>query len=615
VFIMSASMSPEQMAEVRELFDKFDTNKNGQLSYEEVNLVLKDAGTAVPGYKLRQMFQAADTNGDGFLDFEEFVQAIYSDVKKNQDTGFKAVVKQVGNVQQFGGSSHASAEGTTHSLAEDEKNAFVDWINFALAEDKDLKSVIPMPEDGNHLFDSCHDGVMIAKLINSSVPDTIDERALNKTKLSIYKMHENQTLVINSAKAIGCNIVNIGAQDLVDGVPHLCLGMIWQIIRIGLLARINLANCPGLARLLEGDETLEDLLALPAEQILLRWFNYHLREAGHPRRVANFSGDIKDSENYVVLLKQIAPKHLGIDTSALGEMDTTKRAEQMLLSAEKMDCRRFVKPRDVVKGNPKLNLAFVANLFNTHPALEPLEEIEIIEETREEKTFRNWMNSLGVDPFVNNLYQDLRDGLVLLQLFDKVYPGIVDWKARVNHPPFKAMGGNMKKLENDGYVIELGLGKKFSLVGIDGKDIFDGSKTLTLALVWQLMRAYTLEILKRLSGSDKPVSDSDIVAWVNQKLRDSGKSSKISSFKDQSIATSIPVIDLVDAIKPGSIDYSYVIQNASSEQDKLNNAKYAVSMARKVGAGVYALPEDLAEVNQKMVMTVFACLMSSSFQK
>lgn len=30
--------------------------------------------------------------------------------------------------------------------------------------------------------------------------------------------------------------------------------------------------------------------------------------------------------------------------------------------------------------------------------------------------FRNWMNSLGVAPFVSNLYQDLKDGLVLLQV-------------------------------------------------------------------------------------------------------------------------------------------------------------------------------------------------------
>jgi plastin-1 len=38
------------------------------------------------------------------------------------------------------------------------------------------------------------------------------------------------------------------------------LGLLWQIIRIGLFAGINLQNCPGLTRLLEGDETLADLL-------------------------------------------------------------------------------------------------------------------------------------------------------------------------------------------------------------------------------------------------------------------------------------------------------------------------------------------------------------------
>jgi len=37
-------------------------------------------------------------------------------------------------------------------------------------------------------------------------------------------------------------------------------------------------------------------------------------------------------------------------------------------------------------------------------------------------------------------------------------------------------------------------------------------------------------------------------------------------------------------------------------------------MARKIGAQVYALPEDIVEVKSKMVMTVFACLMTKDFQ-
>lgn len=36
-------------------------------------------------------------------------------------------------------------------------------------------------------------------------------------------------------------------------------------------------------------------------------------------------------------------------------------------------------------------------------------------------------------------------------------------------------------------------------------------------------------------------------------------------------------------------------------------------MARKIGAKVYALPEDIVEVKPKMVMTVFACLMGRDY--
>ena len=73
-------------------------------------------------------------------------------------------------------------------------------------------------------------------MINLSVADTIDERAINKPesgkKLSLHKIHENMTLALNSASSIGCNIVNIGAEDLEKGKPHLVLGLLWQIIKV-----------------------------------------------------------------------------------------------------------------------------------------------------------------------------------------------------------------------------------------------------------------------------------------------------------------------------------------------------------------------------------------------
>ena len=88
-------------------------------------------------------------------------------------------------------------------------------------------------------------------MMNFSCPDTIDERAINKKSLTLYTKHENLTLALTSAQAIGCNVVNIDAHDLAKGKPHLVLGLLWQIIRIGLFNQITLEHCPGLAQLLQ----------------------------------------------------------------------------------------------------------------------------------------------------------------------------------------------------------------------------------------------------------------------------------------------------------------------------------------------------------------------------
>lgn len=50
------------------------------------------------------------------------------------------------------------------------------------------------------------------------MPGTIDERAINtKRVINPWERNENHTLCLNSAKAIGCTVVNIGTQDLVEG--------------------------------------------------------------------------------------------------------------------------------------------------------------------------------------------------------------------------------------------------------------------------------------------------------------------------------------------------------------------------------------------------------------
>ena len=46
---------------------------------------------------------------------------------------------------------------------------------------------------------------------------------------------------------------------------------------------------------------------------------------------------------------------------------------------------------------------------------------------------------------------------------------------------------------------------KFTLIGIQGSDIYDGIQTLTLGFVWQLMREHVISTLKSLSSHGKEV--------------------------------------------------------------------------------------------------------------
>ncbi|KAH8237584.1 hypothetical protein KR038_000718 [Drosophila bunnanda] len=623
---------------LEEQLPDLDANKDGFIDLHELKDALNQVGFKLAGYQVREMideFKSKQrTAHQGKLNLEEF-ETLCLDLKsKDVASTFKTVVSKKENLETLGGMSSISSEGTTHSVRLEEQLAFSDWINSNLGHDKDLQHLLPIDSEGKRLYLSIKDGILLCKIINHSCPDTIDERAINKKSLTVYREFENLTLALVSSQAIGCNIVNIDAHDLAKGKPHLVLGLLWQIIRIGLFSHITLDSCPGLAGLLFDNERLEDLMKMSPEAILLRWVNHHLERAGISRRCTNFQSDIVDSEIYSHLLKQIAGNDADVNLDALREADLQQRAEIMLQQAAKLNCRSFLTPQDVVNGVYKLNLAFVANLFNNHPGLdkpEQIEGLESIEETREEKTYRNWMNSMGVSPHVNWLYSDLADGLVIFQLFDVIKPGIVNW-SKV-HKRFTPLRKFMEKLENCNYAVDLGKQLKFSLVGIAGQDLNDGNATLTLgkpntlificnfvviitivslALIWQLMRAYTLSILSRLANTGNPIIEKEIVQWVNNRLADAGKQSQLRNFNDPAIADGKIVIDLIDAIKEGSINYE-LVRTSGTQEDNLANAKYAISMARKIGARVYALPEDITEVKPKMVMTVFACMMALDY--
>ena len=65
----------------------------------------------------------------------------------------------------------------------------------------------------------------------------------------------------------------------------------------------------------------------------------------------------------------------------------------------------------------------------------------------------------------------------------------------------------------------------------------------------------------------------EIISWVNERLEGSGKESRITSFQDSKISSALPVIDLIDAIKPGVINYELLQEGGNYEVriQSLNN--------------------------------------------
>ena len=190
------------------------------------------------------------------------------------------------------------SEGTV-VFEEREKSAYAEHLQNLLSNnnnhdqhhDKHASSLAKyLPLKASNLIENMRDGVLIGHLLESLIPGsvpwskmdlTVDLADANSKKV-IFEVTNNLNCVIEAAKKNKqLVVVNIGANDLLEGKKDLVLGLLWQIVRAHLLASVNLQSHPELIRLLKPGESLQSLLSLKSETILLRWFNYHLQRSGY----------------------------------------------------------------------------------------------------------------------------------------------------------------------------------------------------------------------------------------------------------------------------------------------------------------------------------------------
>uniref|UniRef100_M1B3A2 Fimbrin n=1 Tax=Solanum tuberosum TaxID=4113 RepID=M1B3A2_SOLTU len=551
-------------------------NHSGKVTLEDLPPVLcklKAFQGTLNEDDIKAIFSESSSDMSEEIDFESFLRAYLN---------LQARATAKGDSKTSSSFLKATTTTLRHTISESERGSYVAHINSFLRDDPFLKDFLPIDPSTNQLFDLAKDGVLLCKLINIAVSGTIDERAINTKKvLNPWERNENHTLCLNSAKAIGCTVVNIGTQDLIEA------------------------------------REVEELMSLSPEKVLLKWMNFHLKKAGYKKEVTNFSSDLKDGEAYAHLLNTLAPEHG--TTNTLDTEDPTERANLILEQAEKLDCQRYVTPKDIVEGSANLNLAFVAQIFQHRNGLTAdttkLSFAVMMEDdaqtSREERCFRLWINSLGTDTYVNNLFEDVRTGWVLLEVLDKISQGLVNWK-QATKPPIKMP---FRKVENCNQVISIGKELNFSLVNVAGSDIVQGNKKLILAFLWQLMRFSMLQLLINLKfhALGKEITDADILNWANSKVKNAGRKSQIESFKDKNISSGKFFLELLSAVEPRVVNWSLVTRGKTDEDKKLN-ATYTISVARKLGCSIFLLPEDIIEVNQKMMLTLTASIMYWSLQ-
>jgi len=174
------------------------------------------------------------------------------------------------------------------SFSEAEKRGLVDYVNAELSN----CNIDPTTDE---IFEEVKSGVLLCELLETIEPGILSGKINNEPK-NQFEVNENHDKAIEGSKKLGCNIVNVGPNDIVEGRKHLVLGVLWQIVRVGLLRQV--AN-------LSAKFNTDLDLGLPPEQILLLWINHHLKVAGVNRVATNFGDDLKDGEVLAHVLNQL----------------------------------------------------------------------------------------------------------------------------------------------------------------------------------------------------------------------------------------------------------------------------------------------------------------------
>jgi plastin-1 len=573
---------------------------------------------------------------------------------------------------------------------------FTSWVNDVLAADPQLAGVrVPMDLEAATpaLYTNFRDGILPAKLVYTIAPESIDVRAVSWTavpvavetsagrssensgeedldavfladhSLGTYASSaapalDNLRLAIAAASAAGCLVPReVSAAALARASPQAVLDFTWMLFKLQLLSPVSLARgVPGLVRLAQEGEEINDLLKLGSEGLLLRWVNYQLELANSSLAgsVDAWGPRLADGTVFCAIIRTLAPQvaadvpKTDNNAKALGPEGAVTAA---LSAAFAGGVPAWFSVEGIVGSNPRLQMAFAAYLFRLNPNMTPLAPLTAAQKlaagprgrlsrlgemavagleselaryvvteaendasglSKEARLVSTWINSLdieGVTVRPNTVVRDLRDGTLLLRILDTLEPGLVNWSRVTMKPPTK-----FKAVENTTYVLSLGRSMDVALAGVTGADFVDGKEKVILSFVGLLMKVHTSKALSAVVFDGFEASDEEIVAWANERVAAAATAAgqpghlvKVRTFADAEMASGMYLLYLLSSVRPNSVAWEYVADGENRDQ-QIANASYAISLARKTGASVFLTPDEIVDVKPRAITLLVAAL-------
>ncbi|KAK3266388.1 hypothetical protein CYMTET_24994 [Cymbomonas tetramitiformis] len=216
----------------------------------------------------------------------------------------------------------------------------------------------------------------------------------------------------------------------------------------------------------------------------------------------------------------------------------------------------------------------------------------------QENTFRRWCNdylsgtgngkTTPTGRFINNLKEDLKDGVALIELLE-VLSGKPVGKYN-KHPKL-----DIQKMENLSLAIAFISAQGIKLVNISAEDICSGNMRLILGLIWTLILRFEIN----QGGDDKEAADG-LLKWVQSKIPEYGVKGFTKDWNDGRALCA-----LVNALLPSELTNHRDLDPANKEENLRTGMDVALS---NLAIDKLLLPEEMAhpKVDKLAVMTYIA---------